>query len=176
MRLGAWRRGRVADREEGGSTVTVDPDLGSFVGASVARIRRVFYVFRGDVESDTGPVELGFDDGRFLLVDGHGDGERVRLGVDEWLDPFAVDDLDAVNRRFVEKHGKWTAFDVTDEPPYGRLAGAEVTSIRFLLSDRGRSVGVVVDTSGGSLVAEVECDDLRVEVRSSDVGGAEDGA
>lgn len=138
--------------------------LGQLVGEVVGGIRRVFYVFRGTVASDFGPVELSFASGAHLLLDVGPDGALLAAALDQWVDPFSDDAMTPENRAFVEKSGKWTAFNVADDPEYSHLIGARIESIVPILASSGELIGVDIETSRGGIRAEVEFDDLAVRL------------
>ena len=134
------------------------------VGAVVARIRRVFYVHQGATNTAVGALELRFTDGRLLLVDSGPDGEALAVAAHEWEDPFTEDRMTPENRSFVTTSGKWTAVDLSNSPEYEGFLGAVVLEIAPIMSANGKIVGAILGTSNGDIRAEVEADDLYVQV------------
>ena len=128
------------------------------------RLRRIHYQFRGDVDTTTGPIELTFDDGSVLLLDAGPDGESLGVGHEAWLDPFRPP-LSAENRDYVDRFGKWTAFDVTDESPYATLIGQRVVAVDVRPSRRPDvAIGVVLRLQTAAIVVKVEGDELSVSL------------
>jgi hypothetical protein len=134
------------------------------VGATVDRIRRVFYVYRDEVDRRAGALEVRFSDGTVRLFDAGPDGERLAVSDQVWVDAFEGH-LDDVNREYVAKSGKWTAFDVSDESPYADLIGARVEAAAAIAGRDGSSVGVVMNVAGRELRASAGADELLVDVR-----------
>jgi hypothetical protein len=96
-------------------------------------------------------------------LDAGPDGESLAIRRSRWKDPFA-EPLSLENRAFVERSGKWTAFDVSNDPLYRELVGQAVSSVEPLLTQTGKVKGATLFTSGGALRSEVEADDLKVDV------------
>ena len=89
---------------------------------------------RDRVTSDSGPIEITFADGSVALLDAGADGEALRVKPAAWTDYFA-EPLTSENREFIERCGKWTSFDVTNQEPYSRLINElvlEVMPVRTL--------------------------------------------
>jgi hypothetical protein len=72
--------------------------------------------------------------------------------------------MTAENRAFVARSGKWTAVDVSQDPDYTILVGAVLAGLQLIEATTGKVIGLVIHTSGGDLRAEVEADDLYVQV------------
>jgi hypothetical protein len=99
-------------------------------------------------------------------MDSGSDGESLLVELQAWLEVFAEEGLSAENREFIERSGKWTAFDVSGEPEYLSLIGAQVEQVLPIRIPDGKIVGAVIETSGGKVRAEVEADDLYVAVQT----------
>jgi hypothetical protein len=133
------------------------------VGKVIVGIRRIRYVVSGNIVSTSGPIELVFRDGSAVTLDAGPDGEALAVSDSRWKDPFE-EPLSRENRSFVEQSGKWTAFDVSTEPPYREIIGQTVERVKPLLTPAGKVKGATLFTSAGGLRSEVEADDLKVEV------------
>ena len=142
--------------------------LASLVGKTILSIGRVHYVLARTTESDRGPIELTFSDSSIALFDVGPDGEALRLEEARWRDPFD-EPLSSVNRDFVEKSGKWTAFDVSGEPPYVALIGQTVLDVQPILTEGGKITGTAVTTHAGTIrVRTYGADDVFVTVAKSE--------
>src|SRR5436309_302811 len=100
-------------------------DLDGIVGSLITTITRVFFVLGGSVDRSNGPIEFSFEDGSCLLLECGPDGEALRLSRRPWDDPFS-DPLTPENAEFVQRSGKWTAFDVSGETPYASFVDARL--------------------------------------------------
>lgn len=137
--------------------------LAQIIGNAILGIRRIWYVLEGKVVSSRGALELTFKDGRAATLDVGPDGEALSVIGSRWEDPF-TEPLSEENRAFVERSGKWTAFDVSTEPPYRELVGHTVERVEPLLTSTGKIRGATLFTSTGALRTEVQADDLTVDV------------
>jgi hypothetical protein len=138
-------------------------DLAETIGKVIAGIRRIRYVVGGQVISPRGAIELTFNEGSTVTLDAGPDGEAMAVRDSRWTDPFE-EPLSRANRAFVEQSGKWTAFDVSTEPPYRELIGQTVDRVEPLLSPSGKVRGATIFTPAGTVHIEVEADDLSVRV------------
>jgi len=129
----------------------------------IKRIRRVLYVGPDGTVSPRGPVELSFADGTTLLLDSGPDGEALKADTATWVDPFK-EPLTEDNRRFISKSGKWTAFDVTEEELFSRLIEQTILQVLLVTTMEGKITGVMFQSSGGRLHAQVEGDELALSV------------
>ncbi len=84
------------------------------------------------------------------------------LASQAWFDPF-LPPLNAENEEFVWRSGKWTAYDVSAEPPYHVLVGEVVSRVEPRTRD-GKVVGVRLDVEPATLVVDVDCDETLVAV------------
>lgn len=141
---------------------TVEADLSAVEGRVVVQIRRVHYEYQGDVDWGKGPLELTFLDGSSVVFDAAGDGYTLKIRKGPWLDPFA-EPLSQENREFVEKHGKWTAFDVSHTSPYETFIGTPISDVDAVRDTSGEVVGAAVHWPVGHLRIEVAGDELFVE-------------
>ena len=135
--------------------------VGGLVNRRVARIRRIYYVFRGEVDGPNGPVELNFVDGTCALFDAGPDGDSLRVTSTPWLDPFR-EPLSAVNEEFVRESGKWTGFDVSTEPAFAKYVGATILSVSGIAA-YGLVAGALLSFADGHLKIEAAGDELYVE-------------
>jgi hypothetical protein len=134
------------------------------VGVTIDRIRRLFYVYRDEIDRHAGGLEIGFGDGSVRFYDAGPNGERLAVADHLWIDPFEGH-MDEVNREYVAQSGKWTAFDVSDEPPYDAIVGARVDAIEPMPGRDGYPIGVTLQAGGFEVKATVGADELIVEVR-----------
>lgn len=109
-------------------------DLQHLRGKSVSRLRRLYYVYQGMVDTREGALELRFHDGSFLLLDTHSDW-TLHVKHEQWSDPFPPP-LSAENAAFVRTHGKWTGFDLSDMMPACLYIGRRVSAYHEILSDK----------------------------------------
>jgi hypothetical protein len=138
------------------------PSLVEAIGAPIRRVRRVFYVFKGQPDTDFGPIELTIGE-RTFLFDNEPDGDSLRVRQEVWLDPFS-EPLAMEKRAFVEASGKWTAFDVSTDPSWARLIGEPLIGVEPVVSDAGKTTGIVLRTEhGGVLRLGVMADELFVD-------------
>lgn len=133
--------------------------LAAAIGSPITRVRRVHYVYRGVPDTDFGPLELTF--GRdTILLDGAADGETLRVCTTKWEDPFAGP-LSDQNEAFVERAGKWTAFDVSGAGALATLIGDVLASVEPVLGESGNVTGMILRTGrGGVIRVDVEADEL----------------
>jgi hypothetical protein len=128
----------------------VPPSLTSAVGAAVQCVRRVHYVFNGRPDTDFGPVELTIGE-RVFLFDNAPDGESLRIIEHAWHDPFR-EPLSEENREFVERSGKWTAFDVSTLGPWAKLIGEPLADVEPITNEDGKTTGILLRTTHGGLI------------------------
>src|SRR5579864_8330800 len=96
------------------------------LGKTVVGVRRILYVYQGVVTKDEGALELRFHDGSTALFDTTGSG-TMQVTSQPWVDPFAPP-LSPENVAYVHRYGKWTAFDLTSEPPANAVIGRHVSA------------------------------------------------
>jgi hypothetical protein len=131
--------------------------LTDVIGSRITRIRRVHYVYRGVPDTDFGPLELTFGD-RFALLDNAADGEALRVRAQAWEDPLA-EPLSEENCAFVEKSGKWAAFDASAESAFATFVGDVLASVELVLAESGKVTGLILRTGKGGIIrVEVEAD------------------
>jgi hypothetical protein len=140
------------------------PVLVSTTGAVIVSMRRVFYVFQGAINDSVGALELTFADGSVILLDSGADGESLRVSTCPWDDPFLVGAMSPENRDFIAKSGKWSVFDVSESAGYAMLVGSRVEKVEPILRPSGKITGVTFWTAAADLRAEVEADDLYVQL------------
>jgi hypothetical protein len=137
--------------------------LSSLQGQVIHWIRRIRYMFRGDVTSDAGPIEIGFADDSIVLLDAGPDGEALSVKAAGWIDHFA-EPLSIENRQFVEQSGKWTAFDVSVEEPYSRFIGERIVQVILVRALENKIKGVALATPRSTIRVEIEADELSVDI------------
>jgi hypothetical protein len=138
-------------------------------GRVLSAVRRIWYVLDGDITSNARPIELTFRDGSTVGLDAGSDGEKLAVRNTPWQDPFR-EPLTRKNHDYVEKSGKWTAFDVSSKFPYDRLIGLPVVAVEPLVTPSGKIYGATMRTVAGAIRAEVAADELWVDVDSIDSG------
>lgn len=120
-------------------------ELSALVGKTVRGTRRVFFAFRGEIDTEEGPLELNFDDGSVVLFRSGSDGQQLVIENQAWRDPFAEAPSEE-NREYVERHGKWTAFDTSGDAPYVGLIGCRIERVQAItLRDQSIADGFPVD-------------------------------
>ncbi|MBF4636288.1 hypothetical protein ITJ38_17895 [Agreia pratensis] len=136
--------------------------LAGRIGSGVVGIKRIFYVFEGNVDSRVGPLQIEFADG-VVLFDAGSDGETLKVSDASWTDPFLAEDPPSdVNKAYVEKHGKWTAFDVAGSPEYLKFLESVIQTVTPRETSDGRLTGVVLKTTKGDISVMAEWDELIV--------------
>jgi hypothetical protein len=119
----------------------VPPSLIDSVGTPIRRVRRIHYVYDGRPDTDFGPVELTIGE-RLFLFDNEADGESLRVTETAWADPFP-EPLSSEDREFVERSGKWTAFDVSTLRRWAKPIGERLSDVeahgRWWEDDRDRA-------------------------------------
>jgi hypothetical protein len=138
--------------------------LASVRRTKIARVQRVRYVFEGSVTDDDGPLQVSFDSGALLRFDVGGDGEILKVDTTPWVDPFK-EPLSDENRECVVQSGKWTEFDVSEEPPYSSVIGDTVYQVRLITLTDGKLVGVIFSGGKSELAASTGADNLQVTIR-----------
>ncbi|MDO3649477.1 hypothetical protein [Nocardia mangyaensis] len=146
----------MSDTDEHGRTA-----LNAAVDATIVAVRRMFYVLGDDIDRTEGPIEFTFHTGATLLLDAGVDGTELRIGAAPWRDPFEPL-VDPVNIEYVAISGKYTAFDVTDEPPYDRLLGRRVDAVSVVPLPDGRPRAATLYLGEALVKAESIADELIV--------------
>jgi hypothetical protein len=141
----------------------VSETLTGLIGKRIASIRRLLYVFAGKVDSDIGPVELTLSDGSIFLFNVGSDGASLRVDEEGWQDPFE-EPLSPENREFVERSGKWTAFDVSSKQPYNALIDRTVVDVQPIMGQLHKIVGAGIITDIGTLRVTIAFDEVLVAV------------
>jgi len=139
------------------------PSLPHLHGKVIVGVRRVWYCLRDDVTSTVGPIELSFTDGSVVRLDVGPDGEALAIATSAWVDPFAPP-LSTENELFVETSGKWSAFDVSGQAPYSKLVGAAIAEVKPHYTPNGKPVGATIHAGSAVVRANVDADELVVDV------------
>jgi len=135
------------------------PDL---AGREIARIRRLHYVFQGEVNSSDGPIELTFADGSVVMCDAAADWTLEFFGT-AWVDPLP-EPLGELDRAYVDRYGRWAAYDVTAIAPYGSLAGSTIQQAIPQFNDLLELTGLVIRTADTVLDLQQWAGELRAFV------------
>jgi len=148
-----------------GDAAMSDPRVlsSTLVGRVVNRIRRVRYVFQEQVTSDGGQLELTFDDAGALLCDAGPNGQELVLTAAEWVDPF-VPPLSPESLDYVNRYGRWVAFDVSAEKGFRALVGTPVSHVAEVRSERNELVGLEVTFPRAMLRVVADSNESFVEV------------
>jgi hypothetical protein len=137
--------------------------LSELPGHVIAKVQRILYVLRGTVTAENGPVEITFTDGLTVLMDAAPDGEALTVKSSAWTDYFA-EPTSTENREFVERSGKWTAFDVSEQLPYSLLVTEEVGEVISVRTLDNRVKGATIKTAHCAIHIEIEADEVSVDV------------
>ncbi len=140
--------------------LSVPPAL---VGREITRIRRLHYVFQGEVNTSDGPIELTFADGLVLMCDAAADWTLEAYGA-AWVDPLP-EPLSESDRSYVDRYGRWCAYDVTEQPPYGGLANQTVQQAIPQYNELLELTGYLIRTEEVVLDLQLWAGELRVFVR-----------
>ena len=137
-------------------------ELTALVGQRISGVRRILYVGPDGQVGRTGAIELTSSEGTVVVLDSGADGESMRVTGQRWTDPFG-EPLSPENRAWVDRVGKWSAFDVGDDPEYAALAAGTVLSVDPIY-ENDTVTGALVRTAGGTLRAHVEFDEMLMTV------------
>jgi hypothetical protein len=163
FRLLVMSPGARLPRHEGWSRadrLSAAPEL---VGREIARIRRLHYVFRDEANTMDGAIELTFADGSVVICDAAADWTLEFYGA-AWVDPFR-EPVSESDRAYLDRYGRWSAFDVTDQLPYSSLVGQRVRQAVPQLNDLLELTGLVLRTDGANLDLQLWAGELRAFVR-----------
>lgn len=136
------------------------PDL---VGKEISGIRRLHYVYQGEVNASDGAIVLTFADDSVLMCDAAADWTLEFFGA-AWVDPFN-EPLSEMDRTYVERYGKWSAYDVTNQAPYSWLVGGTVRQAIPQLNELLELTGLLVRTDEAVLDLQLWAGELRAFVR-----------
>lgn len=159
----AMSPGAGLPRHEGWSRANRLSTAPELVGREIARIRRLHYVFRDEVNTRDGAIELTVSDGSVVMCDAAADWRLEFYGA-AWVDPFR-EPLNESDRAYLELFGRWSAFDVTDQMPYSWLAGQKVHQAIPQLNDLLELAGLLIRTDAADLDLQLWADELRTFVR-----------
>src|SRR5688500_17039874 len=110
-----------------GLTGLPSSSLKSLLGWRIAAVARILYVYRGEVDRRDGALELDFEDGSVVLLDGAADGERLRVRDAPWTDPFP-EPISAENQFFIDESGRWSRIELSQDPNFSPLVGEQLAS------------------------------------------------
>jgi hypothetical protein len=135
------------------------PDL---VGREISRIRRLHYVFQGEVNASDGPIELSFADGSVVMCDAAADWTLEFFGA-AWVDPLP-EPLNDLDRAYVDRYGRWAAYDVTELAPYSSLSGNTIQQAVPQYNDLLELTGLIIRTQDFILDLQQWAGELRAFV------------
>ncbi len=143
--------------------------LAAMVGATIARIERIHYVYQGETNTDTGDLQLTMHDGRVYWLRGAGNGETLQVRQARWEDPFAPP-LSPENAEFVRLSGKHTLFHVSEQERLKPLIGQVIHAALPVRDEHGVLRGAHLLVNGQTLTFVIDCDDgwLLEEERMSE--------
>jgi len=149
-------------RHEGWSRAHRLPAAPEFVGREIARVRRLHYVYRGEANTGDGAIELTFSDGSVVMCDAAADWTLDFYDA-AWVDPFPepLSDADAA---YLDRFGRWLAYDVTEQMPYSWLVGQTIRQAIPQLNDLLELTGLVLRTDAAILALELWAGELRAFV------------
>lgn len=150
-------------RHEGWSRANRLSSAPELVGREIARVRRLHYVFQGEVNASDGPIELTFSDGSVVMCDAAADWTLEFFGA-AWVDPIR-EPLNESNRAYVERYGRWAAYDLTEQVPYSWLVGQTVRQAIPQFNDLLELSGLLVRTDDSILDLQMWAGELRALVR-----------
>lgn len=146
-------------------SITLASAIATLRTNAIVQVRRIRYVMNDAIFISNGPLELTMTNGEALLFEPGEDGQTLRIRLQPWSDVFA-EPLSDENRRFVQQHGKWTAFDVSGTPPTKDLIGRETRDVVTRTGRTGTLTGMTLVVGEVSLSIDVEADSLEVNVAS----------
>ena len=150
-------------RHEGWSRANRLSTTPELVGREITRIRRLHYVFQGEVNASDGPIELSFAEGPVVMCDAAADWTLEFYGA-AWVDPFP-EPLSESDRGYVDRYGRWSAYDVTEQQPYSGLAGKTVQQAIPQYNELLEMTGLLVRTDEVILDLQLWAGELRAFVR-----------
>jgi hypothetical protein len=150
-------------RHQGWSRANRLSSAPELVGRQIARVRRLHYMFQGEANASDGPIELTFSDGSVVMCDAAADWTLEFFGA-AWVDPLH-EPLSESDRFYVERYGRWAAFDVTEQVPYSWLIGRKVRQAIPQFNELLELTGLVVRTDDSILDLQMWAGELRAFVR-----------
>jgi hypothetical protein len=133
------------------------------VGREIARIRRLHYLFQGEVNTSDGPIELTFADGSVLMCDAAVDWTLEFFGA-AWVDPIR-EPLSESDLAYVDRYGRWSQYDVTEQEPYKPLTGQTVRQAIPQFNELLELTGLLIRTDDCLLDLQMWAGELRAFVR-----------
>ena len=118
---------------------------------------------RDEANTRDGAIELTFSDGSVVMCDAAADW-TLEFYDKAWVDPFP-EPLSESDRDYLDRYGRWSAFDVTDQMPYSRLVGQRVLQTIPHLNDLLEMTGLLIRTDAADLDLQVWGGELRTFVR-----------
>lgn len=135
--------------------------LKSSVGKTIKSSSRVFYAYKGQVDTSEGPLQIEFTDDSIILLRVAGDGETFIAEKEHWKDPFEGK-LDEENLEFIEKSGKAALFDVSNSEPYLALVNSVIEQCYPIIDQFNNICGVQVQTSSTMFNFVIQADEERI--------------
>jgi Protein of unknown function (DUF3037) len=150
-------------RHQGWSRANRMSSTPALVGREIARIRRLHYVFQDEVNASDGPIELTFADGSVVMCDSAADWTLEFYGA-AWVDPLP-EPLSEADRAYVDRYGRWSAYDLTDQALYTGLANQTVQQAIPQYNELLELTGLVIRTDEVILDLQLWAGELRAFVR-----------
>jgi hypothetical protein len=150
-------------RHEGWSRAHRLATAPEMVGRQITGVRRLHYVFQGEVNASDGAIELAFSDGSVVMCEAAADW-TIEFHDAAWMEPFA-EPLTDEDRVYLERYGRWSAYDVTAQAPYSWLIGETILQVIPQFNDLLELTGMLVRTQAAILDLQVWAGELRAFVR-----------
>ena len=135
----------------------IQPLLGQYV----SQLSILIYEHHGELWWENTPLQMSFESGEVLLLDGMSNGEALRANLTAWRDPFAGN-LTPENQAFVDNHGQWKLQDVSMMEPYHSLIGQALRRINPIVNQFGTLSGVQLGFDQAKLYFIVEFDECHI--------------
>ena len=130
-------------------------------GLSISNLSVLVYGHQGELSWEDTPLQMSFESGEVLLLDGMPNGEALSANLTAWRDPFAGN-LTPENQAFVDNHGKWKLQDVSMMEPYHSLIGQALRRINPIVNQFGTLSGVQLGFDQVKLCFIVEFDECHI--------------
>jgi hypothetical protein len=116
-------------------------DLSDYMGKRVSYVRQIFYTHGHDIDRSDCQLELSMDDSSVLRLSGGTDGQSVVVSFTPWKDVFQ-EPLSEENREYVERHGKWSIFDTSNEERNREIVHSTITDFCDIVDEHDQRRGV----------------------------------
>lgn len=131
------------------------------IGKTIKALHVILYAYREQYDWSDIPMQLNFQDGSTLLLQGHSNGERLQASERGWEDPFEGK-LDEANQQYINQHGRWIQQDVTAKEPYSQLIGKKILEVLPITNQFSTLSGVCIKTQSTWLNFFIEFDQCHI--------------